>query len=45
MIPFYMETDEIKLHLSDSFENTCAAEEFEWTATVKNINYVHNCNI
>lgn len=37
-----MKNDEVKLHLSDSFENKSVAEEFEWTATVKNINYGHN---
>lgn len=37
-----MKNDEVKLFLSDSFENKSVAEEFEWTATVKNINYGHN---
>ena len=37
-----MKNDEVKLQLSDSFENPHAAQEFEWTATVKNINYGHN---
>lgn len=37
-----MKQDEVRLHLSDAFENFCDTGEFEWTATVKNINYGHN---
>ena len=37
-----MEEDEIKLRLSDAFEDTSVANEFEWTATVKNINIGRN---
>lgn len=37
-----MKPDEVKLKLSDSFETSCITGEFEWTATVKNINYGYN---
>lgn len=35
-------TEEVKLRLSDSFEIPCNGGGFEWTATVKNINYGYN---
>jgi hypothetical protein len=37
--------DVVKLKLSDAFEHTEKSGEFEWTATVLNINYGHNKDI
>jgi hypothetical protein len=37
-----MPHDEVKLRLSDAFGDSGVADEFEWTATVKNINLGRN---
>lgn len=37
-----MKPDEVTLRLSDAFENQAETGAFEWTATVKNINYGYN---
>lgn len=37
-----MTQDEMKLKLSDAFQSASKVGEFEWTATVKNINLGHN---
>jgi hypothetical protein len=37
-----MPKDEVELRLSDAFGDSNVASEFEWTATVKNINLGRN---
>ena len=39
------EADKLALRLSDAFDDSSVKNDFEWTATMININYGHNSEI